>query len=156
MRSAEQPPTAFGAEHPLNAGRKLMHPEPGEVCRGSECPFHQSLPWPLSTIFAHRDVTRCIICCMNLPSQHQQLYHGKKSELARGVAVRFYVLSSGMSDAREEQPVSDGSVSPSSDSSTPSALFVGACVVLPILWGVIVHRVFRRLRRQEKTIKTTR
>lgn len=62
------------------------------------------------------------------------------------------VLSSGMSaDVLEQQdPVAGSDTPESSDTNAPSVLFVAACIILPILWGVVVHRVFRRLRGREK------
>ncbi|WP_077027917.1 hypothetical protein [Fuerstiella marisgermanici] len=40
--------------------------------------------------------------------------------------------------------------SPVPQSSVPEFWFVATCLVVPVLWGVIVHRVFRRLQSRPK------
>jgi hypothetical protein len=43
-----------------------------------------------------------------------------------------------------EQPL------PDSSSAASGPLFVCACIVMPVLWGVIVHQIFKRVRKKER------
>lgn len=66
-----------------------------------------------------------------------------------GVLCSCYVPT--MSETQVQQPDERAVFASEKEAgSGTSLLFVGACVVLPILWGVIVHRIFRRIRGEEQ------
>ena len=57
-----------------------------------------------------------------------------------------------MSDSATTQQPPD-TPSPTSSqppSSAPEFWFVATCLIVPVLWGVVVHRIFRRLQDLQK------